>query len=390
MSRTKLTAALLVGGALVGGSALADPTTGITEDSIKIGLFGPMTGSAAIFGKAVFGNEAIFRDVNDSGGIHGRKLELVREDTACDPSKGIGAVKKLISQEEVFAINGGLCSGVVMAAKAEIEEAGLPLVIIGAANDAIAEPAVENIFQPVPTTKTVARTMVDFVMTGPGTEHVAIVSHSDEWGKSNRDPAVEHLRAEYGLEPVADLTMERGTNDATPQILRIKNSEAQAVLLMMYPAEVAIFLRDAFKYGLDMPIIAPQSVSLEDTLQRVGNPAVLENFYVFYPYGHPTDGPEMQEWEKLINKYYPDERVESFSFLGMGGALAMVEALERVGPNLTREKFIQAMDEIRDFETGIFAVPITCTPEDHTCVDGGAMARLVDGKVTVVRTLADE
>ena len=61
--------------------------TGLTKDTIKIGVFGPMTGPVALFGKALFGAEAVFKEVNDKGGIHGRKIVLVRDDDACDPAR---------------------------------------------------------------------------------------------------------------------------------------------------------------------------------------------------------------------------------------------------------------------------------------------------------------
>lgn len=327
MLLTRYLSGVIVGGALLAGPVLAQDTTGVTKDTIKLGIFAPMTGSAALFGKGVFGVEAIYKDVNDKGGIHGRKIEIVREDTACDPAKGIAAVKKLIAQDKVFAINGGLCSGVVMAVKAEIEKARVPVVILGAASDKISQPVMANLFHPVATTANVGRTMVDFAMSKPAAAKIAFVSHSDDWGKSNRDPAVEQLKSKYKLDPALDLAMERGSSDATPHILKIKNSDAQFVVVMMYPAEVAIFLRDAYKYGLKLPVLGPQAISLEDTLQRVGNPAAVENLYVFYPYAYPTDGPEFKKWQELINKYYPTERVENFSFLGMGTAEEVAEAV---------------------------------------------------------------
>ncbi|MYZ46252.1 ABC transporter substrate-binding protein [Propylenella binzhouense] len=389
MFKTKYLACMLGLGAMLAGPAFAQ-APGVTDDSIKIGIFGPMTGSAALFGKAVFGVEAVYKDVNDHGGINGRKIDIVREDTGCDPTRGTAAVKKLISQSQVFAINGGLCSGVVMAVKEEVAKAGVPFVIIGAASSAISDPMMPNLFHPVATTSNVAKTMIDFAMTREGTKKIAVVSHSDDWGKSNRDPAVDHLKEAYGLDPVLDLTMERGSSDATPQILKIRNADADFVVLMMYPAEVAIFLRDAYKYGLKVPVLAPQSISLKDTRERVGNDAAVENLYVFYPYAHPTDSPEMEKWGKLINKYYPDERVESFSYLGMSGALAVVEALKAAGPDLTRQKFMDALNDLRDFDSGISSAPITFTPEDHAGIKGGAMATLDDGKVTVMKKWQDK
>jgi len=386
----KYFAVFLASFAFFPGAALAEDTTGITKDTIKIGVFGPMTGSAALFGKSVFGVEALYRDVNDHGGIFGRKIELVREDDACDPAKGIAAFKKLVSQDQVFAINGGACSGVVMAIKPEVAKTDVPYMVMSAASATIPSPLVPNLFQAVATTNAVARTMIDFAMSKPGTTKIAFVSHSDDWGKSNRDPAVEQLKKVYKIDPVLDLTMERGSTDATPQILQIRNSGAQFVVVMMYPAEVAIFMRDAFKFGLKTPVLGPMSISLEDTRDRAGNPAAVENLYVFYPYLYPSDSAEMKKWGNLINKYYPNERVENFSFLGMGSTMAMIEALKKAGPNLSREKLVTALNSIQGYETGVLSAPISFSPEDHAGVKSGAMATFVNGKIAVFKKWQDK
>jgi branched-chain amino acid transport system substrate-binding protein len=371
-------------GILTQGMAQAQDTTGLTADTIKIGVFGPMTGPAALFGKAVFGVEAVFKEVNEQGGINGRKIEIVREDTGCDPARGLAAYKKLVSQERVFAINGGLCSNVMMALKSEIESSKVPVVVIGAASPHISRPLVANLFQPVATTDAIGRTVIDYAMSRPDTKKIAFVSHSDDWGKSNRDPAVQHLKQKYGLDPVADLTMERGTSDATPQILRLRNAGADFIVLMMYPAEVAIFVRDAHKYGLKTPLLGPQSISLEDTRDRVGGIAAVQNLAVYYPYAQPFESPEMKAWAKLINKHYPSERVENFSFLGMSGAYALVKALKDAGPDLTREKLIVALDNIKDFDAGIASAPVSFSPENHAGIHGGAMAKFRKNEIVVV------
>lgn len=371
-------------------AGIAGETTGVTKDTIRIGIFGPMTGAAAVFGKAIFGVEALYRDVNDHGGIYGRKIELFREDSACDPAKGIAAIKKLISQDQVFAINGGLCSNVVIAAKPDIIKEGIPYMVAGAGSSAIAEPLSPTIFQPTTPTAGTTRDMIDFAISKPGTTKIAIVSHSDDWGKSNHDPAVEYLKKRYNLNFVLDLTMERGSTDATPQLLRIKNSDAQVIVAMLYPAETAIFVRDAFKFGIKLPIIGHSAVSLTDTRDRVGNPAALQNFFLGYHLAYATDAPEMKKWTDLIHKYYPNERVENFSFLGMGGTLVMIEALKKAGPDLTRSKLIAALNSVRDFDTHIQARPITFTPDDHVGEKNAAMATLKNGKFTVVKKWQDK
>lgn len=366
--------------------SFAQDVPGVTDDTIKIGVISPMTGNAAVFGKSAFGVQSLYKQVNDQGGINGRKVEIVLEDDACDPARGLAAVKKLVSQDKVFAINGLACSGVAMAVKQDIVKTDVPLMVMSAATDAISSPTVPNVFQVVPTTNVVGETMIDFAMSKPGIEKIAFVSHTDDWGKSNRDPAIKQLEKKYGKTPVLNLTMERGSNDATPQILQIRNSGAQLVVLMMYPAEVAIFVRDAAKYGLNIPIFCPMTTSLEDTRDRAGGLAAVKNVYVFFPYIGAFDSPEMTRWSDLIKKYYPNERTESFSFLGMGSAATMIEALKAAGRDLTREKLIAALNKVTDFETGVLSSTVTLTPENHSGVKGGAMATFRDGKVVVMKS----
>jgi branched-chain amino acid transport system substrate-binding protein len=173
------------------------PTAG---DSIKIGIFGPFTGPIALYGKTAHLNHAVFEEmVNKSGGIHGRKIETILEDDGCEPVKGVAAVKKLIYQDKVFMLSGGLCSNVVLAAKKEIVQAGIPLVGMGAVADAIYEPVEKNVFTSFISASYIARAMVDFGMSKPGVKRVAIIKQTDEWGTSNYNPLAKYLKEKYNI-----------------------------------------------------------------------------------------------------------------------------------------------------------------------------------------------
>ena len=75
----------------------------MTADSIKIGQLGALTGPGYLYGKLVMnGVDIVYNEVNEAGGVNGRKIEPVREDDRCDPAAAIGAVKKLIHHDQVF------------------------------------------------------------------------------------------------------------------------------------------------------------------------------------------------------------------------------------------------------------------------------------------------
>ncbi len=372
---------------LAGSAQAADP--GLTKDSIKIGMFGPMTGPASVFGKNELGIQAVYKDLNAHGGINGRKIETVLEDTACDPAKGIAAVKKLISQDQVFLLHGGSCSNVVMALKPDVIASGVPYVVAAAANASIATPIAKNIFMTVATTATMGRTMVDFAMTKPGAKRIAVISHSDDWGKSGHDPALDELKTKFGLTPVADVTFERGSINATPQVLQIKNAKPDFVLAFLYPAEFTIFLREAFKYGLNVPTMGNQAITIEDTARQIDNPAIMKNVYVFYPLAAQIGDPKLAKWVDIFKKYNPGVRIETNGLLGMGGAMAVIEALRSAGPDLTRAKFIDALNTLHNFDTGVLAAPLEFSPTNHSGMKGGATITYVGDKLVLIHKFTD-
>ncbi|WP_320177743.1 ABC transporter substrate-binding protein [Roseovarius pacificus] len=360
-------------------------TTGLTDDAITIGVMGPFSGNASSYSKALIGMMAYYEKVNEEGGIHGRKLVAVQEDTACDSAKGLAAAKKLISQDEVFMLQGNSCSGVALALRPTIEEAGLPWIVAHAVSDSISDPLARNIFHGVPTGRANGRAMAAFVLSKPETSNVAIIEHSNDWAHSYSNPAREYL-TENGVTPSIELTMERGQTDATAQVQKIRQEKPDFIIAALYEAETAIFLRDLKKYGMgDIPVMGTAGTDLENTLKRTGDFDTVRNYYVIHSYVDNLDGPLMQPWGDMIHKYYPDEELSTFSFVSIGSAEALVAALKAVGPDLTRSKLMAALEEVRDFDTGILSDAITWTPKDHQGVKGSAVAGFVDGEPTVLK-----
>lgn len=373
MKKSLATAALFLAASMATTASPALAETGVTDTTIRIGMFGPLTGPTAVGSLPLFGAAAVYKDVNAHGGINGRQIELLIEDDACDPNKTISATKKLISQDQVFMVHGGWCSGTVMAIKPELaRNPDLPYMVLGAASSAISSPVMANLFHPIATTTTVTHTMLDFALSKPGAKRIAIISHSDEWGKSHINPLLEYMKSK-GIEPVESVWLERGSTSATSQLLKLRNAKPDVVLAILYPPELTLYLRDAAKYGVKAPTVTTQGVSIEDMVHRVGNPEATKNLFVFYPLSSTLDAPEFGKWKDMYRKYYPNEPVETLSFMGMTGALAVVEALKQAGPDLTRAKFIDALNKLHDFNPGLQSGPLTFTPEVHAGISSAKM-----------------
>lgn len=366
-----------------GGTARAEDVQGITPDTIKIGIIGPFTGPATDFSRTQMTHIAYFKDINARGGINGRQLELHIEDSGCDEAKGIAAARKLISEDKVFVLDAFTCSGPALAAKNLIVQAGIPWIVGGAAAAQIADPPVANIFQPTPNTQVVGTAMADFALTKPGTKTVAVISHSNDWAKGYYEGAVDQLKAKYGITPVLDLTMERGSTDATPQLLKLRATKPDAVMVILYPQETAIFLRDAKKYGYNAPFISTYGTSINDQHQRLGNFDALKNFYCAYLINELPDTPAMAKWAEMIHAAYPNEQVTINNYNAFAGALVLVKALGETGKDPTWAKLIAALDGVRDWDTGVAAGTLSFSPTDHTGQKTLYFVTFVDGKPTV-------
>ena len=245
------------------GAANAGETTGLTDTTIKVGVMGPFTGNASSYSKTQIGLMAYFKYINDQGGIHGRKFEIIQEDTACAPAKGIAAAKKLIFQDEVFYLHGNSCSGVAIAIKPTVAPTGIPWIIAHAVNPKISMPVNEkrSIFHGVPAGPAYGMAMGKFVMSKPNTKRVAMVAHTNDWAKSYCDPAIAYIKSQ-GIDLVMELALERGQTDTTAQVLKLKQANLDFILGCLYEAETVIFLRDAKKYGLKVPVMGTAGTDL--------------------------------------------------------------------------------------------------------------------------------
>ena len=351
--------------AMMAGSAIAQDTTGVTDTTIKIGVPGPLTGPNASFGAAVLGIEAYYKWVNENGGVHGRKIEVVVGDTACDEAKGIAVAKRLISQDQVFLINGGVCSGVALAMRPVIEESGVPWVISTAVNQKISSPLAKNIFHASQTSEAAGVALAKFILSKPGAKKIGIIAHTNEWSKGYRDPMVAALK-EQGVEPAAEVTLERGQTDATAQVLRLKQADLDFVVAILYEPEIVVFLRDAYKLGLTVPKLGALGADFLNTEKRLGSREPMKNFYQLFQFKDLMDGPGMKQAREIIEPRLPaGEKLSDFSFYGPGSAAAVVHVLDEIGPDLTREKFIAGMEALTDFDTGMLAGTLSYSPENH-------------------------
>ena len=351
----------------------ADNTQGISDTAIKIGNLGPFTGEASVFNPLNYGPDAYLRYVNAQGGVNGRKFETVFADSACNEAKGIAAAKKLIYEDKVFMIMANPCSGVAMAIKPMLDKEGIPWIGI-AANPKLTRPTVPSMFHVTYTGIESGQNMARFALSKPGVKKIALAEHSNDWAHGYCDPATEYLKG-HGGEVAVTTAMERGSTDATAQVLQIKASGAQAVLGCLYQPELVILIREMHKYGVDIPVIGALGADFEQVIHQVNDMAAVKGIF-FQPYQFQAklgEGP-LKKFRDIFVKYLkPDELPKdgvptNFYYFGVPAGIVTVEAFRLAGPQPSREKWIAAMESLHAFETGVLADTVTLSHENHVGV----------------------
>jgi branched-chain amino acid transport system substrate-binding protein len=367
------------------GAQSAD-VPGVTDTEIKVGSFGPLTGPVYIYGKLTMnGVEVYFNKLNEKGGINGRKLVLVREDDLCKPEGAIAAVKKLIYEHKVFAIIGGGCSNSTLAARLEIEKAGIPFHVFAAVADGIVDPPAANIYTTQLTASIESQSQIQWAL-DRGAKKLAIIAQHDAWGRSRYEPMLEDLKRR-GLSVVADEEVTVDQNDGTAQALRLKSSNADAVMLLGYPKAAAVMIRDSIKIGYKPIWIGQTAIQDLPALQGlIGIDGALSNFVSITTIpGHP-DNPQYAEWKKLLKDTFPNDELSVFNLMGIAAAEVFGKVVEAAGKDLTREKFLAAYSTIDNFKSSIYPGPITCKGV-HKCNQSPAFVKLENNNVVVAGTI---
>jgi branched-chain amino acid transport system substrate-binding protein len=234
--------------------------------------------------------------------------------------------------------------------------------------------------------------MAIIAMGKPDTKKLALVAHTNDWARGYCDPAKDYIEKNGG-EVVLDIAMERGSTDASAQVLQIKARGAEAVLGCLYQPELVILIRDMHKFGVNVPIVGALGADFNKTVQSVDNlDAVKGKFFQPYQFQAKIGTGPLEEFHDIFVKYLtaaelPRDGVPTnFYYFGVPVAIATVEAFRRAGPNPTRDKWIEAMESLEGFETNVLADTITLSAENHVGVERMyAVGLNEDGEETVYK-----
>lgn len=372
MKRMILKATLLGGLAMLGfapGARAADP--GLTDTTIRIGMFAPMSGPSASYGQDVANAARMWYDkINREGGINGRKIEIVQEDDRCNANDLVAAVKKLTEQDNVFLLNGGSCSAATVAATDYVVRNKIPFVMLNASGDGALYPPNDYIYGAFSISQRAAGgSAVAFATDQLKAKRIAYINHDDAYGAWNLEAA--KFMGEHGKATLDVQSISPNISDVTAPMLRLRATNPDALVIMTYARPAALLVRKAMELGYRGPIVlAVNAVAdLKQMVQNAGGPAAFSNLYIQEVLADTPGSPKLQWIYDMFKQAYPDlakqeGRPQVYMPYGLPPAMAVVKALQAAGRDLTREKFLAEMSKL-DFDSGVMAGPIKFGPGDR-------------------------
>ena len=334
-------------------------TPGVTDKEIVIGLFAPLSGPLVSYGiDPLNAAKMIYEDVNSKGGINGRKIRLVIEDDKCTGNDLLGVAKKLITVDNVFILHGGSCTAAIAAAQEYIQREKVPFVMLNAAGDNAVFPPTRYMFGSFQGTQRVyGSALSEFAIKSLKAKRIAIIVHDDDYGKANL-AAAKAVITRLGGEVVAEEKIPPNISDITAPVLNLSASKPDAILSGAYPAPAVLLAQKYGEFGMtNIPLL--QSTQGMPTpavyAKNVGNPDALKNLYHTWSFTDIAKEDVRERMLAMYKKSNPDREPGPFMVTGVPSALAVIDTLQRLGRDLTREKFVDAMEKLNlnsDLMTG--------------------------------------
>jgi ABC-type branched-subunit amino acid transport system substrate-binding protein len=371
-------------------------TTGVSDTEIVIGQPAAFSGASAGLGIEMWrGATAAFSEINDSGGIAGRKIKLVVADDGYDAEKAAPAVVDLVAHQHAFVLFGGVGTPTIARALPVVHkyfnEAGLfYFANFTGAQPQRRPPNFQFVFNVRASyyeeTKAIAE-----VYTRMHKAKVGIFMQDDAYGIDGREGLSRALEA-HGATIAAEARYPRGQEfkaSMASQVQILRDAGVDAVVMVGAYQACAGFVRDARRAGWDVPIDgvsfvgADQLLTLLRTEEKAGGPPLATNLVMTQVVPLPSDPniPAVVAYRAAIDKYDPVapplaapggyKSTSKYSFGSLEGyisARALASVLQKPGHELTRKSAYQAAEAMGTFELGL-GVPAELSATRHQVLD---------------------
>ena len=348
--------------AVFAGTAQAQ-VPGVTARSIVIGQSAPLTGINAELGNDIRnGALAYFQKINDAGGVHGRRIELVTLDDGNAVPRAEANTKKLVEEQAVFALFGYASATLSRPALPFVEKSQVPFLgpFTGADPMRVFNKYVYNIRGSY--AEELEKIIDHFVALG--VKRFSIVYYDDVVGRENLTAVDRALKAR-GLTAVSNAAFkDRAKPDIAAGVKEVAVGQPDVVILTTLYKATSDFIKLARSSGMGAQWASNSFPGASPLAKELGG---KDGSGVIVATVVPPPGkrslPIVQEYQAAIEKQLGKKELSFTSLESFIGAKVMVEALRRAGPKLTREGFMRELDNMKGYDAGGYIVAFS--PTNH-------------------------
>ncbi|CAO3381571.1 ABC transporter substrate-binding protein [Azospirillum argentinense] len=291
---------VVLGGLLLTGIAASVPAQ--AQDTVRIGLVQPLTGSVAYNGKSVVeGARLAVEDMNAAGGVLGKKIELIVEDGQCTPANSVNAVEKLVQKDKVVTLVGAFCSSATAAIMPVAQKYKLPLITGVSSKASLTEQGNPYFFRAAETDALMAEAFAKILANDLKLTKVAYIGVNDDWGRGGVEEFSRDLTA-LGVKTVLTEYFDHGATDFFTLLTKLRAAKPDGVFVAAETQDGSILVKQIREMGLDTKVFGVGSWATADFINLTGEAA--EGIHAAVPYASSMDTPRNQAFvQKYQAKY---------------------------------------------------------------------------------------
>jgi ABC-type branched-subunit amino acid transport system substrate-binding protein len=340
-------------------AAAADP--GISPTTIVIGQSAAFSGPASELGNEMrAGALAYFQQVNATGGVNGRKIELRSLDDGYESDRAAANTKKLID-DGVFLLFGYVGTPTSNASKPIFTAARVPFVGPFTGAESLRNPLNRYIFNVRASYYDETEKIVGQLV-GQTLTKIAVFYQNDDYGKAGL-AGVERAMQRRNLKIVATGTVDRNTTDVAAAVAAIGKADPQGVVMISAYKSCAAFIKAMRAAGQNPQFMNVSFVGSKALAHETGPEGRGVGISQVVPFPWNLSARVVKDYQQALTASTGKQNYSFTSLEGYIAAKVLVEGLRRAGNDPARERFIAAMEQIRDFDVGGYVV--TFSPVDH-------------------------
>lgn len=298
------------------------------EEVFSVGAVLPLTGNSAQYGRYIQeGIELAVKEINAKGGVGGKRLKVIYEDSQCNPSTAVTAMQKLALTDNVPVVLGDWCSSDVLAMAPIAEETKTVIMA-----EAIAPPiryAGDYVFRIQPDALFYVDALVPFVYTNLSIKKAAILYINNDFGIGLKD-YFEKQFLDIGGNITVIEAFEPGAADFRVELLKIKKSKAEGIFIPSYAKEASLILKQSRELGIDATFFGPPALENGDIIMIAGDAA--EGVVYAYHFDQKSEDSRVRQFQRAYQAAY-GRSAEGFAVLMYDAVKILHPIFERCEKN---------------------------------------------------------